>query len=65
MHTFVDPLCRAHKLCANADRKFTRPLHAAPPAASAPACPASAAPSQAERGAAPLSLGLDRHRRLG
>ena len=23
MHTFVDPLCRAHKLFANADRKFS------------------------------------------
>jgi hypothetical protein len=30
----------------------------------APGRPAGAAPSQAERGAAPLSLGLDRRRRL-
>jgi hypothetical protein len=30
-----------------------------------PPPPAGAAPSQAERGAAPLALGLDRRRRLG
>jgi len=33
--------------------------------AGGPPPPAGAAPSQAERGAAPLSLGLDRRRRLG
>src|SRR5215510_11781705 len=57
--------CLAHKsdvgLCPG--RPAVPPARAAPPARYGR--PAGAAPSQAERGAAPLSLVLDRRRRMG
>jgi hypothetical protein len=48
-----------------ADRKFTRPCGATTPAAPSPASPAGAPRCTAERGAARLSLVLDRRLRMG